>query len=196
MSKPSTIPYSAAVVGDILCSDRTIVSKVNYQSSGKVGIGVVFRRTSNAVYALSLVVSSPYSYWDEWSQAGDLEELANYPDYSSAITDLDGYTSTYAIFWSGIGIYTASANFSTNGTSSNEWYTPAMGELYIMSQNRATLDASLSLLNGNLLSSYGSWSITEVNASTAWYLDINEGVGYQVNKQLAYPVRRAIKLTY
>ncbi len=70
-----------------------------------------------------------------------------------------------------------------------------MGELYIMSQNRATLDASLSLLNGNLLSSYGSWSITEVNASTAWYLDINEGVGYQLINNLL-SVRRAIKLTY
>lgn len=47
--KINNIDYSGVQIGDILCSDLTIVTTANYASSGKTAIGITYYNDSGDV---------------------------------------------------------------------------------------------------------------------------------------------------
>lgn len=188
------VPYSQAVAGNILCSDLTLISRNNYASSGKTAIGIVFRRTSNAIYAMSILAAT--AYWQ--SAPYDIPSLENFSDESSADNDMDGRSNTNELIYY-TGYYNAgnvTNRFSTAGTSAGSWYLPAFGELKIIQQNKTEISQALQVAGGNPFAYYPCWSSTENSDTHAWLLDIENSAAYTISKRTGYYTRKVIKLTF
>ena len=125
------IDYSGAVVGDILCSDMTTVSRANYLASGKTAIGVVINN-SNRKLRVAALNSVTGKYWD--SYFGDITTLPNITSVADALSDMDGHSNTLAI-WNFTALNQNADNavgychlYTTAGTQAGQWYLPAAGE--------------------------------------------------------------------
>ncbi|MDP3387711.1 MAG: hypothetical protein Q8S24_10780, partial [Eubacteriales bacterium] len=145
------IDYSGAVVGDILCSDLSYVTRANYASSGKIGIGVILQNTNRTIKVLAK------NQWKErWSPSlSDVPTLTNV-NYNNAPNDLDGDGNTAKI----IAHFGTSQNYAArscrsyapSGVCQGSWYLPASGELYLITaSNILTIDSSISAIGGDIL---------------------------------------------
>lgn len=195
--KPSVeIPFSQASVGDILCSDNTVVSAANYTGSGKTAIGIVFHNSSGNMRCMAL--STVTQKYGGYGQLLGIEKTT----YEDASADLDGaYNSLYMRTWiSGDTIAFNCYMFSTAGTSAGDWYCPAAGEVKILGQNLSTINASRSALG---LSSIGAFNVfvtsTEYDSEYCWYgySEVPFRIDYNLGKDLSnYPTYPVIKKTY
>ena len=160
------IDYSSAGVGDILCSDMSFVSATNFASSGKTAIGIIVINSSRILKVMSLseFTNLPWS-----TSAIDITGLVDV-DEAIAQTDMAGRGNTDIILAQlGTGIDYAAGKcnaFSTGGTSAGKWYLPSVGELYAMLSNFATINSSLSICSGILLTEDG---LASGEVYTFWY---------------------------
>ena len=190
------IPYSGAVVGDILCSDLTIVSAANYSASGKTAIGVVIYNALGVLKAVSLAeVSRYFSSYDS-----NIPGLTDFAEMNSALTDIDGRANTSIIF-TALGSYAYAAvycrSFTTTGTQVGDWDLPALGELKYIIDNLSAIQSSLSSVSGTSIVTYGYWaSSTESDAAYQWVAMLHNGTYHRYLKQRQMTVRPITKITY
>lgn len=154
--------YASAVVGDILCSDLTVVTPANYSGSGKTAIGIVFSNASNKLKAVALTKSSSEMWWGDVSTA--ITNLADIASVNDAKADMDGRGNTTKINAVMYSTYYAAGwchAFSTSGAPAGNWFLPSAGEWWTIYQNLTTINNSLSACSGTAFNQYDYyWSST------------------------------------
>lgn len=166
--------YSTAIVGDILCSDLSIVARADYASSGKTAIAVVVDNNSGKLKCIGLS-SVTGKNWDGYG--GDITTISNITSASSAQADMDGYNNSLAI-WNFSSLNQNSNNavgwcrlYSTAGTQAGQWYLPAAGEWYQIDLTKfVAINQSLTACSGESISYYYDYflSSTEKTSSYFW----------------------------
>lgn len=174
-----TPPIAPSVaVGDILCTDGTIVKPSAYATSGKTAMGIVFYvdNTGEHGWAVHLHDQSSNIQWGGYGI--DIPTLTNYINTVDAITDMDGYSNTQKIRAAG-NATTYPAAYAVD--FENGWYLPAAGQLNILFADIITINTSLSIAGGTIFSLndiYWYMSSTEHGSTEMWYGGGGEGVGY------------------
>ncbi|MDA3814220.1 MAG: DUF1566 domain-containing protein [Candidatus Cloacimonetes bacterium] len=74
------------------------------------------------------------------------------------------------------------------GKTYGDWYLPAIQELYLMYQNKSTIEATAIANGGSAFGNIGYWSSTEVNNGDVWYYVFSGYQSYFV-KSTTYNVR-------
>ena len=185
-------------IGDILCTDGTIVKPETWPILGKTANGVVFFVDSTGLHGWavhlndqgsSFIWGGSVAYW--W----DLSTLSNYTTPPTAMMDLDGYNNTQMI--------RAAGGLNTNMSAAwavdfdNGWYLPAAGQLRKLYGVIRWVNPTLQIVGGTQFPSHLNggnniwwyyWSSTELSASGAWYV-INDGYLSYANKSTLYRVR-------
>ena len=176
-------------VGDILCTDGTIVKPYHYLASGKIAKGIVFYVNDSHLHgwAVSLTQSEP----KKWSTQNTLR-IGDYTHWRDAITDFNGYDNT-EILRTGTNANTYPAAWAVD--FDNGWYLPSAGQVNLLFGELMDVNTSLDLVGGTLIEdptgTYGSvnnmgdvyfWSSTEWNANQAMTIRILDGLVRSVDK--------------
>lgn len=165
-------------IGDILCTDGSIVKPSVWPVAGKTVKGVVFYVDSTDAHgwAMHLYDQATNIKWGN-SQI-DIPDLPNYSS-TDIPDDINGYSNTQTIRAAGSPI-TYPAAWAVD--FDNGWYLPAAGQLSVMSTVIMYVNPTLSLVEGQPLpvdEYYTYWSSTESSATYAWRLENTNGVwGY------------------
>ncbi len=178
--------YTAPLIaiGDILCSDSSIVKPADWPIAGKTAMGIVFYvdDTEEHGWAISLNEYTNLMWTKLWPHV-DIDSLPNYAYALDAMYDFDGYLNTQIIR------NAPSTNTWLNQQQAypaawavdfdNGWYLPALGQLRIMYGYWAILNESLQLVGGTLFpinpvstTGLGYWSSTEQDAYRAYYIHV------------------------
>lgn len=167
----------AVAIGDILCTDNSIVKPSAWPMAGKTAKGIVFYvdNTGQHGWAVHLQDQGTSEQWTPNGQYTDIPTLTNYTDARDAITDLDGYSNTQKIRNAGNATkYPAAYAVDL----ANGWYLPAAGQLRLLFGEIVTLNASLQIVGGTQFPmdlDWSYWSSTEYGQRNAW--EVNYG-GY------------------
>ena len=167
----------AVAIGDILCTDNSIVKPSAWPVAGKTAKGVVFYvdNTGQHGWAVHLQDQGTSVKWTPSGQYTDISTLTNYFNARDAITDLNGYSNTQKIRNAGNAAKYPAA-YAVD--FANGWYLPAAGQLRLLFGEIVTLNASLQVVGGtpfSMDSGWWYWSSTEYGQSDAWH------VGYRGN---------------
>ena len=176
-------------IGDIYCSDGSIVTPEAYPTSGKTGKGVVcyVDETGQQGWVVYYKHSENLKWSTEYINTG-VPEMTDIRDFTTPanglIKDCNGAANTAAI--------AAISGFETKYPAFNYavglgegWYVPAAGQLSYMIAHTTVLNASLALISDyNLIMRTGTdatqafntyyWSSDECTSqgnSLAWYLN-------------------------
>ena len=153
-------------IGDILYSDMSCNSNV---VASKTPIGVVFDTTNGLAIAKDEFENLT------WGSNVDISGIQNYSTNTTATADWQGFNNTKAIYEyrkTKGGSFQAAEKalaYSTEGTSQGQWYLPAAGELKAVSDNKSTLNTTLSKIGGTSLS-LSDWTSSEKNSTNAFFL--------------------------
>lgn len=170
VSNDTSMLLPSVSIGDILCSDGSIVQSSDWPSSGKTALGVVFYVDSTGEHGWAVHLHDQGNNIRWSTSSSDLAALTNYSTGRYASYDLDGFTNTQTIRSTGeASTYPAAwlVDFS------NGWYLPAAGQLNflyisIFSINNSLVEVGGTPIPTNIPFSY--WSSTEQSQSTAWYI--------------------------
>ena len=167
-------------IGDILCTDNSIVKPSAWPVAGKTAKGVVFYvdNTGQHGWAVHLQDQGTSVQWTPSSQYTDISTLTNYTNARDAITDLNGYSNTQKIRNAGNATKYPAA-YAVD--FANGWYLPAAGQLRLMFGEIVTLNASLQVVGGTQFPidlGWWYWSSTEYGQSYAWVVGIGGYVAY------------------
>ena len=186
-----------AFIGDVLCSDGTII-KPSQLSSDKNLRAVVFYVDASGKHgkavALNDVALGAKKKWGKMNT--DINHLKNYYDSSDVIEDFNGYENVYYINYSCQLNYNtsypaaSSATDYVDGYGGLYWYLPALGELYKLYINKNTVNKTINLIdNAKPLYSYDTfWSSTESSKDKAWYYCF-DGKYDKIEKDSEFQVR-------
>lgn len=165
-------------IGDILCTDGSIVKPSAWPVAGKTARGVVFYVDSTNAHgwAMHLQDQATSVTWGNYQV--DIPDLPNYSG-TDIPDDINGYSNTQTIRATGPAI-TYPAAWAVD--FDDGWYLPAAGQLSVMSTVIMFVNPTLSLVEGQPLpvdDYYTYWSSTECSATYAWRLENTNGVwGY------------------
>lgn len=181
----------AVAIGDILCTDNSIVKPSAWPVPGKTAKGIVFYvdNTGSHGWAVHLQDQGTSVQWTPSGQYTDISTLTNYTNARNAITDLNGYTNTQRI--------RAAGNSTTYPAAwavdfANGWYLPAAGQLSLLFSEIVTINASLQTVGGTpfpMDSSGWYWSSTEYGQNYAWHVTNGGGVYNIYSKSSNFRVR-------
>lgn len=158
-------------VGDILCTDNSIVKPADWPVAGKTAMGIVFHVDNTGEHGWAVHLHDQFgAQWTPNNQQIDILTLTNYTNNRDAIMDLDGYSNTQKIRAAGnASMYPAAyAVDFVNG-----WYIPAAGQLRLLYGEFVTLNASLQIVDGIQFPMDHQnyyWSSTEYGQNSVWYL--------------------------
>lgn len=157
-------------VGDILCTDNSIVKPSAWPVVGKTAKGIVFYvdNTDEHGWAVHLQDQGMGITWN--GSETDIPNLHNYINYIDAIADRDGYANTQHIRAAGNASSYSAAWLVDNA---NGWYLPAAGQLRLLYAEIVTVNASLQVVGGvqiSINSNWWYWSSTEYDRHWAWIL--------------------------
>ena len=163
-------------IGDILCTDGSIVSRESFPTSGKTAQGIVFYvdNTDSHGWAIALNNQSSSIKWCSEGQYGfDIPDLPNIANARAAMHDLDGYRNT--------GIIRRQGNNSQYPAAwavdyDNGWYLPSGGQLRYLYSYAPEINASIQIVGGTVFQLDGNyywWSSTEFTEYHAY--DMNTG---------------------
>ena len=178
-------------IGDILCTDGSIVSSEMFPSSGKTAQGVVFYvdNTDSHGWAVSLENQSSSIKWCGDNNYGyDIPDLPNRENARVAMHDLDGRSNTQIIRSHG-----NSSQFPAAWAVDydNGWYLPSAGQLRYLYSYAPEINASLQVVGGESLPYYGNnywWSSTEFSAFHAYDMNAGGSIGdYVKDNHNNYP---------
>jgi len=186
-------------IGDILCTDSSIVKPADWPAAGKTAMGIVFFVDSTEEHGWAVSLQEIHgTKWSNVSPSYDIPELEsfssayNHNNYD-ALFDLDGYANTQIIR----SVVISAGYNPTNPVSAfpaayavdfdNGWYLPAIGQLRSMYSFYPILNNSLQLvdgaepfpmdpINGNQAC---YWASTESGAAYAYYIKYNGSVTTQ-----------------
>jgi len=165
-------PVPPVALGDILCTDSSIVKPADFAASGKTALGIVFFVDSTGLHGWAMDLydlegrewtSSPSDYFD----VPTLDNIANSRD---AIADFDGYGNTLKLRAAGDSTLLPAA-WAVD--LEHGWYLPAIGQLSQMYANIVLLNASLQIAGGTpfpMNEPHFRWSSSENDINTAWNL--------------------------
>lgn len=163
-------------VGDILCTDNSIVKPFAWPVPGKTAMGIVFYVDETQEHGWAVNLNDQSSGNLRWSAMAntDIASLNNYTSGRTAASDTSGYTNTMNIRGSAtfLGSMMYPAPFSVD--FNNGWYLPAAGQLRFMLVEQPRINPSLSIVGGTPFdSSWWYWSSTENSASHVWTVQDN-----------------------
>ena len=175
-------------IGDILCTDNTIVKPSAWPMPGKTAYGIVFYVDDTGQHGWAVHLHDQ-STSISWGGSGiDIAALPNYTHPRDASLDLDGYTNTQRIRAAG-NATTYPAAYAVDFT--NGWYLPAAGQLRLLYAEMVTINASLQTVGGTpflMDANLYYWSSTERNSNSASDVQYNGNVG-SFSKNRSYRVR-------
>lgn len=160
-------------VGDILCTDNSVVKPTDWPVPGKTAMGVVcyVDSTGEHGWAVHKFDQATSLRWNPNGQNADIPDLTNYSDGLGAITDFDGYNNTLKIRAAGNSTqYPAAYAVDID----NDWYLPAVGQLRIIYSEFVILNASLQIIGGSqfpMEMNYYYLSSSEHSEVYAWYVN-------------------------
>lgn len=187
------VSVPSVTVGDILCTDATIVKLTDFASSGKTAYGVVFYVDNTAEHGWAIHLQNQgTALWGGYGT--DIQTLPNYLTAREAIADIDGYGNTQKIRAAGnASAYPAAylVDFAQG------WYLPAIGQLCELWAVSAIVNGTLESVGGTPLqiNSFAYYkSSTEYNQNSAWSLmnggDISTSVkNYTFNSHFVRSIR-------
>ena len=178
-------------IGDILCTDESIVTPQDFPSSGKTAWGIVFHvdATDTHGWAVALNNQSSSIQWCNYDYYGyDIPELPNIGNARNALHDLDGYTNTSIIRNVGFD-FAFPAAWAVD--YDNGWYLPSAGQLRYLFSYAPEINASLQVVGGSELpyhiNSYW-WSSTEFTECHAYDMNTGGSLGdYVKDNHVNYP---------
>lgn len=130
-------------VGDILCTDGSIVKPSNWPAAGKTAKGIVFYVDSTDVHGWALgLTEKDYVKWS--SSYGNISGLPNISQIREAMRDFDGKGNTQKITAAGNQTAYPAAWYCV----SEGGYLPSIGQLNILFKGFAKVNSSLSLVGG------------------------------------------------
>ena len=168
-------------VGDILCTDGSIVKPSSWPVAGKTAKGVVFYVDETGEHGwaagLDFYSNTPWS-----TENVDIPNLPNITHWRDAIMEFDGYTNTQIIraFGDSSKYPAAWAVDFDHG-----WYLPATGQLNILYGVHFIVNASLELVGGtpypiNDIYGWRGWSSNEWSSEWAIGVYSDGDVGFTV----------------
>ncbi|MBP5206076.1 MAG: fibrobacter succinogenes major paralogous domain-containing protein [Bacteroidales bacterium] len=174
-------------VGDILCTDNTIVKPGDWPVAGKAALGVVFHVDGTGLHGWAVHLNDQSTSITWGGYGTDIPGLSNYNISRGALADTAGYANTLAIRTFGdASTYPAAWAVDLD----NGWYLPAAGQLRALYGELPTLNTSLLTAGGTQFPMSGLWyywSSTEYNSISAWNLrcfgildNINKGDGFRM----------------
>lgn len=188
-------------VGNIYCSDGSIVHPTLFAGSGKQAVGVVFwcndgqdKSITDAGYAVSLEDLSPVS----WAELDS--DISNVSEDESAF---DGAANTASILAYGAanGFLTPAATnairYAPNGVTG--WFVPSIAQCKAISLQYNKITQSFALVNGKGFSSW-YWTSTEDGQGKnspemfALVAAFSEGRITSTRKNSLYPIRPIIAI--
>ena len=162
--------YLPVTIGDILCTDSSIVKPSAWPVAGKTAMGIVFYVDNTDAHGWAVQLQEQGNYIWGTSQETDIPTLTNYATSFEAMADFDGYDNTQKIRDAG-NATTYPAAYAVD--FANGWYLPAEGQLRLLYSEIVTLNTSLQVVGGSLFpmeSGWRYWSSTERNQNNAWCL--------------------------
>lgn len=188
----SLISFGQSVsIGDILCTDETIVSRQEYPNSGKTALGIVFfiDVSDSHGWAVALKNQASSIQWSSESYYGyDLPSLPNYENARVAMHDLNGKDNTEIIRNEGFSNAFPAAwavDFD------NGWYLPSAGQLRYLFSYCPEINASLQVVGGTTIPYWEHnyfWSSTEFTGFHAYDMNTGGSLGdYVKDNNVNYP---------
>lgn len=175
-------------IGDILCTDGSIVSYEAFPNSGKTAKGIVFYVDETDLHGWAVHLSYQGSML--WSpDFHDIPELPNFRTFREAINDFNGYENTRIIRNAG-SAYTYPAAWAVDFEQG--WYLPAAGQIRFLYGYIPEVNRSLELVGGqtiNLSSNWWIWASTECNAEDAWDIIYQGSEGHSKKPDHYFHVR-------
>lgn len=86
-------------------------------------------------------------------------------NYDDAVADMDGAGNTNHL----------RSILNPQIKLADDWYIPSLGELYRIFINKKAINAALKFAKGDKLQDRWYWTSTELSATGAWYLNLNDG---------------------
>ena len=161
---------SPVAIGDILCTDGSIINPNDYAASGRTALGIVFfvDESDQHGWAVHLEYQGSMAWCNNYI---DIPTLNNIRDFRDAIQDTDGYTNTGKIRNHGDASLFPAAWSVDYG---NGWYLPAAGQIRQLYGYIPEINESIDIVGGDpfmLSSNWWIWGSTECDDENAW--DIN-----------------------
>ncbi len=198
----------AIAIGDILCTDNSIVKPADWPVAGKTAMGVVFYvdNTDQHGWAVALkefadVTWGPYSNYIQYSNSDDVPGIPNYTNARDAIGDENGmdnttairtkYGSSFSNCQAAYRCYYYNHSTGTYGSTHNGWYLPAAGQLRKLFAELPTISATLTRL-GTAAQQFAGiwyWSSSEYSSTNAWPVNYYGGVYYLSKSYINYYAR-------
>lgn len=178
-------------IGDILCTDGSIVKPNQFQNSGKTAKAVVFYVDASNLHGWA--VHPHYQGQALWSpETIDIPELNNYQQFREAIKDVNGYENTSKIRQAGDS-YLFPAAWAVD--FSGGWYLPAAGQIRQLYGYIPEVNQSLLIINGtpfNLTPDWWLWASTEGGSDVAWDINYLGSEGHSKKNDHYFYVRSII----
>lgn len=161
-------------VGDIFCTDSSIIKPTAFDTAGKTAAGVVFYVDETGQHGWAVNIADQ-STGIEWSNSlSDIENLPNIENHRTLLKDFDGYHNTQIIRNTGNNIqYPAAWCMDFD----HGWYLPAAGQLNVLYAQIPTINNTLQQIGVNPFNNtFWYWSSTEYDSSKAYNLDDTGGI--------------------
>ena len=178
-------------IGDILCTDGSIVSPTDYPSSGRTAWGIVFYvdASDSHGWAVALDDQSSSIKWSSSDYYGyDLPDLPNFENARTAMHDLDGFANTGIIRSQG-----SSTDFPAAWAVAYDegWYLPSAGQLRYLYSIAPEINTSLQVVGGTILPYHENrywWSSSEFSSFHAYDMNSGGSIGdYVKDNHINYP---------
>ena len=193
MDEP-TMPFK---IGQVLCTDGSVISLCDFRTSTKEPVGIIFHvNDSPEDDVLGYAV-----YIHETDKVEFATECGTVQNTSASLADRDGNENTYAIY-STTGVDSPMANLVFDlWTYGQSAYIPSVAELQLLYRNRDYVNQRILAVGGEPLRSDSEncwlWSSTEVSgqeADKAWLFSMNYGDIQETPKNQPHQIRPVIAI--
>lgn len=176
-----------ARVGDVLCTDGSVLPSENFAQSGKTAKGVVFYIDESGIHGLAVALTEISTSLAVTMRSSS---LLRYSTLGEVLMDMDGWMNTRRIrnavnaaTNATFDLHAPAVKYCFNydhhllnsGTAPMGWYLPAVGELNLLVINRLEVNKTLRMLAGmnaaiSPMLSSGYWSSSMYGGGKAWVI--------------------------
>ena len=196
LNNSTNITEPPVAVGDVLCTDGSIVKISAWPVAGKTAMGVVFYVDNTGLHgwAVHLQDQSQGIAWCTSFPYVDVPTLTNINTLEGAINDFDGYLNTQKLRNAGSAA-TYPAAWAVD--FAQYWYIPSIGQMHVLMSEYPKVNESLQTVGGSTMFPYGNnldsyWTSTEFSDYAAW-TQVRLGFIHQEGKTGAVNCLRSIR---